>query len=284
MNLPVKQNLLDWLTQLFHICLGRRVRTGQDEWLRGPIGRPGEDIEQFIERIAAKEGLRRREAAHGGLLPDLSFWPGRLKPAIADFYCRTSDFKIDIHTDWRPPFGIFGSLISRFYGRRVQQLCLPADSDARGLALSSRVIDLVDAEDRVVYTLWHRWIEDSGENVFWGLYGGCCNPAGEPCVKAVFPLPQGSLTALFKVEVDQEGHLDLISRGTAAGGVGCHVFIEDGNGQLWCNSVTSFHQNLRFTEQEGLLQAVHRLSIWGMPVATMIFAISAKTSSRVPAS
>jgi|TARA_B110000495_G_C22946852_1_gene554347 hypothetical protein len=38
MALPESQNVLDWVTQLWNIALGRKVDADEDHWLLGPIG------------------------------------------------------------------------------------------------------------------------------------------------------------------------------------------------------------------------------------------------------
>jgi len=281
MGLPVKQTPLDWLSQLGHITLGRRVIAGEDDWLLGPIGQPQEGIEQFIGRIAGQEKLWIKEdAAVSGLLPEIAAWPLAIKPEIVDFYLRTTAYQIDVRTAWKPPFGVFGALISRFYGRRVQQLNLPATSGEGALLLNSRLIDLVDAADRPVYTIWHRQIKGSGENVFWGIYTSCRTPAGDLCVKVIFPLPQGSVTVVFKVTVDEQGHLALISVGQRPGDPGFYVIIEDASGRLWRNYISSFHEKIEFIEKSGSLQAEHSLSIGRLRVASLTYAITAKPEER----
>ncbi len=69
--------------------------------------------------------------------PTCRSWMGRtsrranLRPEVRDFYEHTSDWRMEVWTQWNALFQPGGELISRYFGRRVQQLALPTPPSRR---------------------------------------------------------------------------------------------------------------------------------------------------------
>src|SRR5687768_16901228 len=86
----------------------------------------------WLEAEAARRGgaLGPQDAA-AGLLPSMAALDGprfdsrRLRAEVRDFYEHTSAWRMEVWTGWSPVFWPAGELVSRVWGRRVEQLALP---------------------------------------------------------------------------------------------------------------------------------------------------------------
>jgi hypothetical protein len=85
----------------------------------------------------------------GGLIDDFDrlsgegFDPARLAPAIVDFYERTSEWRLEVWSQWSSVAWPFGWMLSTVFARRLRQLSLslrPLDV-ARGM--ESRVVAVI---------------------------------------------------------------------------------------------------------------------------------------------
>lgn len=275
MAFPVRQDLRDWVTQYWNILLGRRVDSKADAWLTGPIGAIGENAAGFVERVARERGLRiERGGAGAGLMESLEDWGAAVRPAIAQFYQRTADYRFSVRTSWRRVFGHLGYLVAHLFSRRVQQLNVPRDG---AVEFDTEIIKLVRKDGQPEFTIWHRSLRETGEVVFSGIYTSCRIPSGEFCVKAIFPLPQGSATVLFRPEVDAHGNLRLVGSGSRDGDPGFYFLVEDGRGCLWKHPLPALRQSLRVSERDdGSLEAEHVLGLWSLNVFRMIYRITEK--------
>lgn len=275
MAFPVRQDLRDWATQYWNILLGRRVDAKADAWLVGPIGAVGEDAAGFVERVARDRGLRIERGRPGaGLVESLEDWGVAVRPAIAEFYRHTADYRFSVRTSWRPVFGPLGYLVAHLFSRRVQQLNVPRDG---AVEFDTEIIKLVREDGEPEFTIWHRSLRETGEVVFCGIYASCRIPSGGFCVKAIFPLPQGNATVLFRPEVDARGNLRLVGSGRKDGDPGFYFLVEDGRGCLWKHHLPSLQQTLYVAEREdGSLEAEHVLGLWSLDVFRMTYAIAKK--------
>lgn len=273
MGFPALQHPLDWSTQWWNILLGRRVEEKEDGWLLGPIGVIGESPEQFVRRVAEEHGLRAREGlARGGLVEDVGAWGLLLAKGVAAFYRNTSEFELHARSLWKPGFGSLESLAVRLFSRRLQQLNLPLGDAASDVVLANEIIKLVDAQGRTVFTVWCRRVKGSPRMALYGLYGLCRVPSGEVCVKAVYPLPEGSATVLFRIQADGEGNLDLVSEGRTYGDPGFYFLVRDGGGTYWKHYLPSFRERIRVVESaEGDLTATHSMTLSSMRICSILY-------------
>ena len=145
---------LDRFTRTFWRWKGRPVDlAGAEQWLDAPI-HDGETIgDAWLQQAAAAYGGVVREQEKGaGLLPGMALLDGpdfraaELRPEVRDFYEHTSEWRMEVWTQWNLLFQPGGELISRYFGRRVQQLALPTRPLDVALGMDSRVATIVDAE------------------------------------------------------------------------------------------------------------------------------------------
>lgn len=274
--LPHPQNAADWVTQYWNIALGRPVDDVRDAWLLGPIGRPGENAETFMDRLATERGLRiLRNKSGSGLLDDVHpFGPG-VSAGIKAFYTRTSDFAVSARTRWSPLFSALGGLVSGIFSRRVQQLCLPRGREESPVQIRSEVITLAHDDGRPVHRVWYRRDRSTGAVIFYGIYASCRMPSGEYGLKVVLPLPHGSATVVFRVSGNSGQDLTLVSSGKTCGDPGFYFLVEDRNGRLWKHYLPSFRERITFSEDAtGQLRAHHAMSLWHLPVYHMDYTLT----------
>lgn len=276
MALPHPQNAADWVTQSWNIALGRRMDSAADGWLQGPIGKPGETAETFIERLAAEENLHvARNVPGTGLLEDFSIFGVAVHPAIAAFYTRTTAFEMRARTRWNPVFAGLGALVAGIFSRRIQQLHLPGNRTASALGITSEIITLSDAAGRPVYRVWYRRIRESGEVIFYGIYTHCQIPSGEHCLKVIFPLPHGSATVVLRLLGAPDGSLTLLSEGQTYGDPGFYFLVEDRAGARWKHHLRGFREKLVVSAAPGgQLEARHSMSLYRLPVYEMRYEIT----------
>lgn len=260
MAFPKAQNPLDWLTQCWHICLGRKVNADTDDWLVGPVGAVGETAGEFVERLAADQHLTiSRNTPGSGLLTRIDNMGLSIDPHVADFYHHTIDYTFEARFLWEPRFGILARIVSKLFSRRVKQFNLPHMT----ASFKSEIIQLIDGDERVVYTVWIRSMRETGEVAFYGVYSTCQLPSGAHRVKAVFSLPQGDVTVIFALRLGSRGELQLVSSGKEESDTGCFVFVEDRRGGLWKRNLRGVRQQISvMSSGTSEVAADHSITFW----------------------
>lgn len=259
---------------LLRLC-GRRYAPREVSWLLGPIG--GATIgDRPYEEIARAEGLSiERLATTGGLLPDFatlasrSFDPGRVDAKIRDFYQNTARYRLDTWASVYFPARIALWLLVTTISRRVQQLDLPLDGLDTARGITSEIIRLRDSNGTVRYTGWFRKRVHDGRVLFTGFYMTQRIPGDDvPCVKAVFPMPNGNATVVLRPVNDGPG-LRLTSVGTRFGDAGFYRVQRSGDGlRVW--RVAHLHDTFHvYVDQEGCVRCDHEIRFLGVGVITL---------------
>ena len=268
MAFPRLQAPQDWLSQCWNITVGRRIKSGNDDWLLGPTGNIGGIADHFIAGLAQSEGLTiHRNEKNAGLMDSFESFAGieNLNRKIARFYQNTSDYDFDVWTQWKPIFGSFACLVAKLFTQRIQQLNLPQAPLETSYGIKSEIIILRDETGRRCYTIWFRRSKKSGEVIYAGVYSDCEIPSGEKCLKIIFPLPQGSATVIMRLSTDSRGNLELLSKGKTYGDPGFYFIVEDSKAVKWKNYLRSFHERIFvYEDSEGVLRADHSMSVWGL--------------------
>lgn len=184
-KVPVRHPF-DAMAQTWMVATARRVPRADVPWLIGPAA--GSDVvgHGWVEREAAAIGGRTSRGPEHGLLPSFAalagsrFDPADVDPRIADFYERTSAWRLDVS---------FG--------------------------MDSEVVHLHDAVGEVVGAAWQRTMRKAGATVYSGLYGTTSLPgSSQPSVRVVFPLPGGSLPVFLAPSADDRGRKLCTSGGS----------------------------------------------------------------------
>lgn len=147
-----------------------------------------------------------------------------LAPQVRDFYEHTSDWRMEVWTQWSAVFQPGGELVSRVFGRRVHQLAIPTRPLDVARGMNSRVVLLVGADGRQDAAAWLRQLRSTGEYVYSGRYATRLLPGHDrPSVHVTFPLESGNVQVFLRPSVGTAGSLVLSSPSGPFGDDGAYV-------------------------------------------------------------
>jgi hypothetical protein len=125
---------------------------GAERWLAARMNEGHSVGEAWLQGAAATLGGGVAERPGGGLLPDIAVLDGSgfkaadLRPQLRDFYEHTSAWRMEVWTQRSAIFQPGGKIISRAFGRRVEQLALTTRPLDVALGMDSRVVSILDAD------------------------------------------------------------------------------------------------------------------------------------------
>ena len=278
---PLKQNLQDWITQQWVILFGKKINAAENKWLLGPFGETNGIGLKFIQQLSENENLTIDDKQiDKGLLQSISELDlpaqelNKLSKDVIDFYENTSNFVFDLNVKWNPVFKMFGGLLKILFSNRIQQLNIPMGSDKNSEALQSEIIHLIDEKTKLVKrTIWLRTFKKSGQVVYSGVYEPCTLPNGTSCIKAIFPLPNGSATVILNPTVGEKGELILNSSGKKIGDSGFYFLLHDAKGNLWTKFIKSFRDKLVVSSENEQITAIQTLTLWNLRVLQFTYHI-----------
>jgi hypothetical protein len=270
---PFHGHPVDLLTQRWVQVTGRRLLLAEHPWLDGPIGDPERIGHDFFETLAAAGAVRfaERGAAAQGLMPSFSalrsseFDPDAVAPEIGRFYERTSEYRLEISSQWSARFVPFGHALAAVFSRRLQQLNVPLPGPSSKAVMASSIAVVEDprtGESR--YTAWVRRTRGSGETIYVAAYSVTALPGhAARFVKVVFPLPNGYAMVVLRPAALADGSLLLVSRGSGFGDPGFYFLVRGPHGRAWVRYVRTFHETIRvFVGPGGELLTDHDFHIW----------------------
>ncbi|WP_353356896.1 hypothetical protein [Intrasporangium sp. DVR] len=225
----------------------------RDGWLLAEAERLGGRIE--VERPAA--GLIASMADLNGPGFDAS----QLDPLVRNFYEHTARWRMEAWTSWSPAFWPGGELVSRLFGKRVQQLALPMRPLDVAHGIDSRVSVILDIAGRQLGAAWLRTLRATGDYVFSGFYSVRSLPgADRPSVHVAFPLEAGNVQVFLRPYAD-DGALVLKSPRGRFGDDGAYVLVEDGGCSFAAR--VPVHESFRiYVDPGGVLRTDHVLQLW----------------------
>jgi hypothetical protein len=283
--------LTDYATQRWVSLTGQRIALEHAPWLAGPIGGVRGIGREFFAELARRDGLElRRHGERGdrGLLADFGalvapdFDPARVHPSVIDFYARTSAYELDAWAKWCGAFRPFGRLLGRLFSRRLQQLNVPLSALETSRGVTSDVVQLVEpATGRVRHTAWVRELLGTGNVLYAGDYSIATVPGRQgPCVKVVFPLPNGNAIVLMRPEAHPDGSLSIVSAGRRFGDPGFYFTVHDHRGRIWARYVRAMRERIRvFPDAAGTVRADHVLTLWGATFLRLHYRLRASVSA-----
>jgi len=194
------------------------------------------------------------------------------------FYEHTSLFELDTWSETRFPARLFLWLIVSTVSRHMNQLNFPVFGLETSRGMTSEILPLRDASGRAVYTGWQRRLAGSGFTIYAGFYSTVQPPGWpSPCVKVVFPLPEGNATAILHPEYNPQGHFRLISKGRRFGDPGFYRILELNSQQLKVRYLRSLHEEFDFyTDERGILRCDHIVRFLGMTMLRLHYRIRPK--------
>jgi hypothetical protein len=276
-------HFIEWFFRTWVRLFGRRIERGQMPWLDGPLGSSEKIGADYYQKLIGKSSITTRVNEPGaGLMRDFqrlrsaSFDPQQVDERVRDFYERTTDYRLDVWSQWSPLFRPFAWLLVSTVSRRIQQLNLPISPLETSRGMSSDVIQLADEETgEILYTCWLRKVLATGDVVYAGFYSTCKPPHYEgECVKVSFPLPHGNATVVLKPVAHADGSLELKSSGWRFGDPGYYRIHQTGENTFKVRLIRALKESIRvYVDEGGTLRTDHIFSFWRMEMLRLHYKI-----------
>jgi len=275
----------EWFIYGLIRVFGRRHIAEEIPWLVGPLGGPTIG-DRAYEETARAEGLTIvRNAAQGGLIPrfdeigGVSFDPARVHPKIRDFYENTCAYRLDTWaTTYFPARLALWALVTAI-SRRVDQLNFPLDGLDTAYGMTSEIILLLKPDGAIRYTGWFRKLQRDGRVIYTGFYTTESPPGADgPCVKVVFPMPDGNATVILRPGNDGDSGFRLESAGRCFGDVGFYRVQRSGDAlRVWL--VSTLRETFRlYVDAENAVRCEHDIRFLGLQVLTLHYRISPRVA------
>lgn len=221
-------NFLQAIINTWLLLTGRRVELQKHPWLHGPMSNTSIIGDRFYAQYAEQAGLELDQNPPMGLLEKFDEvlmkedpLSAKLNPRIARFYENTSEYQLEVWSQWSGPVQYFAKILIRGLSRKMQQMNIPLNPLESSHGMSSSIIALIDDTGKRNTACWLRKSVKSGSVVYAGFYSATWLPQmNNNCVKVVFPLPKGNVTVLLKVLVQEDGSVKLVSYGKKIGDPG----------------------------------------------------------------
>jgi hypothetical protein len=263
-----------WFIYFLIWLFGRTHKRADVAWLMGPLG--GKVIGDAPYREAAEaEGLTiERGATDAGLVPSFEqlrgpgFDPGHAQPLVRDFYEHTTGYGMDVWCRTYFPANIALWLLVTTISRQVNQLNFPLSPLDTAHGMVSEIISLRRPDGSVRYTGWFRTLASQAHVLYTGFYMTERAPNVErPCVKVVFPMPNGNATVVLRPELAADGSLTLDSRGKRFGDPGFYRIQGRGPDRVRVWQIKSLVEHFRvYVDEHGVLRCDHSVRFLGLPV------------------
>ncbi|MDP3894865.1 hypothetical protein [Nocardioides sp.] len=269
-------HIQDLWSRKFWQLTGRKVDLeGRERWLDAPVSRSPRVSTEWLEAEAARHGgVLGAEDPRAGLLPTMAALDGPgfdaalLHPDIRDFYEHTAAWQMEVWTGWSPLFWPAGELVSRLWGRRVEQLALPMRPLDVARGMDSRVTPIRDSRDAQVAAAWTRTLRGDGRPVFSGAYSARTLPgAARPSVHVAFPLESGNVQVFLRPSVLADGGFLLESPSGRFGEDGAYVVVRDRGAHA---ARVPLHETFHmYVDAHGVLRTDHELRVWAAPAVRL---------------
>jgi hypothetical protein len=247
------------------------VSLAEHPWLDGPVGDPRVIGSEWVSREA--ERLGGRVSNGGGLLAHFAALDGKgfestqIAPEVVSFYERTTEWRLEVWSQWCPAAWPIGWLLSGVFSRRLQQLGLPLRPLDVARGMESRVLSVADHDGVQLGVAWLRTLRATGQTVYSGWYGTAQLPlTSGPSIRVMFPLPNGSIAVFLRPTMDG-GALRLASPLSEFGDDGAYlIVVHPDRKTAWVRRVPLAEQFRVFADDEGVLRTDHALDLWTIPV------------------
>lgn len=275
-------HLVDWTTQLWVRCTGTRRELARTPWLAGVVGNTDVIGAEFFQRLAVAEGLVVAESRpDDGLLQNglaavrgPHFDPTLVHPLIQEFYAHSARFALEIDARWLGVFRWFARIIIWIFARRLKQLNLPLSPVETSEGVESKIERFFAPEGKLVRTAWIRASTKTARPLFVGEYGVADIPNHQgPCVKVIFPLPNGNAIILLRPQNEPNGAMSLQSDGRKFGDPGFYFTVATSATAVTARYVRSMKEHLLVEADDGELRARHAFSIFGFQFLQMHYRI-----------
>ena len=273
------------------IALFGRIHAWRDiAWLDGPLGDAMIGDAPYRD-VAARLGLTvERDAADAGLVPDFGALrgvhcdPDRVHPLVREFYEHTTRFAMDVWSQTFFPSNIALWLLVTTISRQVNQLNFPLSPLESAHGMSSEIIALRNPDGSIRYTGWFRTLGDEARVLYTGFYMTEQAPNHGPCVKVVFPMPNGNATVVLAPRIEPDGALILDSGGKRFGDPDFYRVQRRGpdHARIW--QIKTLRERFRvYVDDRGVLRCDHTVRFLGLPVVSLHYKIFRRAADATAA-
>jgi len=270
---PKRGYFTDWITQRWVQATGRRIDLAADAWLSGPVAPTSGIGPDYFTTFAKSEGCVIHAFNKGagvlprfGALASANFDASAVHRTVAQFYERTAAYELDAWAEWCGLFRPFGWLLAVLFSRRLQQLNVPLSGLDTSQGMTNEVLEFFDSVTGALrHTAWYRRLPGTGNILYAGFYSVCTLPGrADPCVKVVFPLPNGNAIVIMGAESRPDGSLVVTSAGDRFGQPGFYFTVHGDRGTAWARYVRALRESIHvFPAENGVLRANHVLTFVG---------------------
>src|SRR5690606_17745666 len=210
------------------------------------------------------------ESAVRGLLPTIECLDGpgfesvKLHKQIASFYRETSRYSFNVTPEWKGGLRPLARLVALLFSRRLRQLNVPlSEADARGGA-SSDVFPIRRGEQHL-FSAWIRTLRSTGNTLYAGAYSTAMIPGhASPCIKVVFPLPNGSAIVIMRPQFEKDGSFLFHSEGRGFGDPGFYFYVRNDEASGVARYVRALQETIHvYPGDDGEVIAEHEVSFRG---------------------
>jgi len=198
------------------------------------------------------------------ILDGAGFRAADLDPAVRHFYEHTARWRMEVWAQWSALFQPGGELVSRLFGRRVQQLALPTRPLDVAHGVDSRIVQLVGSNGQQHAAGWLRTLAATGEFVYSGCYSARLLPGSDqPSVHVAFPVESGNVQVFLRPSAPADGSLVLSSPPGAFGDAGAYVVVRGRRGGAHAARVPLHERFHVYRDHRGVLRTDHALRFYG---------------------
>lgn len=249
---------------------GKTIDFTRYSFFKGPIC-TGEEIgEEFYHKLAEEENLKIKYSDKGGLLLNFHevidqthLFSDKLNPEISKFYEQTSRYDMEVWSKWIAPISWMAKLLIRLMSVEMKQLNIPLNSLETSYGMESSVIHLLNEEGDIKYTCWLRKSIKSNKVVYAGFYSSFqLDDSPFKHIKVVFPLPKGNITVILKVDVQEDGSVQLISDGKRFGQSGYYRLHKNRHGVVKTRMIPIKETIHVFQDKQNVLRTDHYFRWW----------------------
>ena len=283
--------LNDWVTQRWVQATGRRLVLTDHLWLDGPVGNTRQIGKDFFVNFAHQNDLDISQSGTMGLVENLSSLSNGssdfslVAPLVRQFYEQTSEYTLDSWSQWNGLFRPFGRALAVLFSRRLQQLNIPLSPLDSAKGMSSMVIQMRDRNSgKLIQTAWIRELHATHNVLYAGSYSICTVPGHpSPCIKVVFPLPNGNAIIVMRPAIHDDRSLSLTSAGDTFGDPGFYFVVHGEDGLIWARYVESMKESIHvYPAESGITRADHILKLWGKVFLRLHYRMTRLTNEAKP--
>lgn len=225
------------------------------------------EIAEHEDLVIDKDSEPRGLLAHFGSLDGPDFSSQTIAKEVVEFYERTSVYEMNAWAHWCGFFKPFGILLALIFSRRLQQLNVPLTGLDTSKGMTAEVIQLKERSSGALkYTAWIRELLETNNVLYAGYYSTCVpTNYSNPCVKVVFPLPNGNAIVVMKPIANPNGSFTVASSGNCFGDPGFYFTIRKPDGALIGRYVRSLKEWITvYPGKTGEVRADHVLKFFGI--------------------